>query len=185
MGVTQQCRAVANFIIEETNKFNDEKKITEKVIMTIMRLQKLLYFCDVEYMKINNGISLFEDQYYAWPSGPVIEEIYYEFSLHRDCVMRPNYEKQQIVLTQDIKSIIKKILEETKDLDTMDLVKIVNIEGGPHNQVFKEEDKNHEQIISKKEMYNYYYNKNFFSETENLIQEVSNKKLRTKKLLKK
>ena len=58
--LTPKCVAVSNYIIEKINKFNEGKTLQEQVMMSLKRLQKILYFCDIEYMKINNGESLFE-----------------------------------------------------------------------------------------------------------------------------
>lgn len=77
--LTPKCVAVLNYIIEKINKSNEGKELREQVMMSLKRLQKILYICDIEYMKINNGESLFEDNYFAWSSGPVIPYVYHTF----------------------------------------------------------------------------------------------------------
>lgn len=74
-----KCMAVADYIIDEINKYNQDKLFRDKVLLSTRRLQRLLYFCETEYMIKNNGIPLFEDEFYAWTSGPVIEKIYYAY----------------------------------------------------------------------------------------------------------
>lgn len=162
MKLTLECRAVANYIIEQINKFNNGKPLREQVLMSTKRLQKLLYFCEVEYMKRNNGKPLFEDEFYAWPSGPVIEDIYHEFMQYRDGEIQPKHAKNEPTLTKNIKIIIDQILEVTKDLDTSDLIKISNVPGGPHSKVYIEEDKEHNQIVSKIDSYLYFSNQEIF-----------------------
>lgn len=154
--LTLKCRAVANYILEEVKKFNEGKKLREQVLMSNKRLQKILYFCEVEYMRRNNGKKLFDDEFYAWPSGPVIEYIYHQFIQYQDGELPPKYVKNEPTLAEDIKIIIDQILEATKDLDTSDLTKVSNIPNGPYSKVFNEKDKEHKQIISKKDMYSYY-----------------------------
>jgi len=159
MALTLKCRAVANYIIEEINKFNDGKKIQEQVSMTTKRLQKLLYFCEAEYMKRNRGRILFEDEFYAWPSGPVIPALYHEFVRCQNGEMLSEDKKDETVLSDDVKNIIVQIFDATRDLDTLDLVNISIIDGSPHSKVFEEDDKDHLQVISKKDTYSYYSNR--------------------------
>ena len=70
--MTNMCISAANYIVERTNSYNETRDFKDQVSLTCKRLQKLLYFSDVEYMCRNGGKSMFNDNYYAWPSGPVI-----------------------------------------------------------------------------------------------------------------
>jgi len=164
MKLTKQCKAVANYIIEEINKYNEGKNLRQKLLFTTKRLQKLLYFCEVEYMIRNNGSPLFDDEFYAWPSGPVIEEIYHEFMQYQAGDIQPKYDKKEYNLSQDIKFIIDQILEASKVLDTRDLIMMSNVPGGPHSKVFNEKDKDYKQKVSKKETYSYYSRKEIISQ---------------------
>ena len=160
MLITTKCRAVANYIIEETNKFNEDKSLREQVIMSGRRLQKLLYFCNIEYMKIHNGKSFFEDDFYAWPSGPVIPNVYRVYIQYQDGKMFPRYEGEIIELTAEEKSIIDKILNQTQELDSIDLINITNINNGPWQKLYNEHDSEHNQTIPKEEIYGFYLDKN-------------------------
>jgi len=163
--ITSKCRAVSNYIIEEINKYNEYKKLLrEEVIMSTKRLQRLLYLCDVEYMKRNGGTPLFTDDFNAWPSGPVIADAYGVFMQYQDGNMKPMYKGEVIELTDDVKSIIDEILDATKELDTADLMDITNIVDGPWHKVYEEEDKNHRQVVSKEESYNFYVGRNLFEQ---------------------
>ena len=59
MPITAKCRAVSNYIIEAVNKYNEDKPIREQVMMSAKRLQRLLYFCNIEYMRKYNGENIF------------------------------------------------------------------------------------------------------------------------------
>lgn len=178
MNLTPECRAVANYIIEEINKFNKGKELQKQVLMSTKKLQKLLYFCDIEYMKENNGETLFKDNFEAWPSGPVIDEVYSEFMQYQDGEMRPKYDNSTIELSGGIKLLINKVLDMTKDLSTVDLINISKVDTGPWYQVYIEDDECHNQIVSKEEMYNFYSNKPLFESTtkEKLNVEYSQEK---------
>ena len=175
MNLSLECRAIANYIIEKINKFNNGKPLREQVIFSIKRLQKILYLCEIEYMKKNKGKPLFSDEFYAWPSGPIIVEVYHEFMQYQDGEIHPRYQKNEPTLSKDIKLIIEQILAATKDLDTSDLIKISNVPGGPHSKVFNEEDKEHNQIVSKKETYLYFSKQEIFPQLKQ--EEITNKTL--------
>lgn len=156
MKLTKKCISVANYIIEETNKYNEGKSLKEKVFLSNKRLQKLVYFCEIQYMKNNYGKPLFEDEYYAWASGPVIPEIYSVFMEYQERDLQPKYEYSDLKLSCDVKKIIDEILNATKDLDTRDLINISNVPGGPYDKVFDYNDIRYEKIISKKSICDYY-----------------------------
>jgi len=162
-----KCRSVANYIIEEINKYNKHKSVREKVFLSTKRLQKLIYFCEVEYMKRNNGKPLFDDEYYAWKNGPSIPGLYYLFMQYVDGNINPVYEKGEQELSEDVKIIIDEILYATKNLDTVDLTNISNVSGSPYDKVFNEDDEHHEQLIFKKDICNYYVNKNLMLQLKN------------------
>jgi len=166
--ITPECRAVANYILEQISKYNEYKQLLrEQVLMSTRRLQRILYFCDIEYMKRNNGKPLFTDEFNAWPSGPVIDNVYHVFMQYQDGEMHPQYDGVAVQLTDEIKSMIDKILEATNHLDTADLADISNVVDGPWHKVYREDDEDHRQIITKEAMYNFYLNRPLFGQTQN------------------
>ena len=80
--MTDMCTAAANFIINEVNNHNVGKALRDQVIMSSKRLQKLLYFSEILYMVEHDGRSMFKDEFYAWPSGPVIPAVYRKFMMY-------------------------------------------------------------------------------------------------------
>ena len=154
--LSQECMVAANYIIEEVNKYNKDRPLRNQMIMHVKKLQKLLYFSDVEYMKNYDGVPMFRDNFYAWPSGPVIPEIYYRHMQYQDGTIYPKLDGITMTITAEMKSIIDKVIEENKELDTLDMMEKSNIAGGPWAQVFDANDKEHNQVISKEEMFRYY-----------------------------
>lgn len=154
--LSQECMVAANYIIEEVNKYNKDRPLRNQMIMHVKKLQKLLYFSDVEYMKNYDGVPMFRDDFYAWPSGPVIPEIYYRHMQYQDGTIYPKLDGITMTITEEMKSIINKVIEENKELDTLDMMEKSNIAGGPWAQVFDANDKEHNQVISKEEMFRYY-----------------------------
>lgn len=55
-----------------------KRAFNEKVDISPMKLQKILYFLASEYKKVT-GINLFPEQFQAWQYGPVLYSVYSEF----------------------------------------------------------------------------------------------------------
>ena len=156
MKLTKKCKSVANYIIENIDKYNEGRSLNEKIFLSTKRLQKLIYFCEVEYMKRNYGKPLLEDNYYAWPNGPAIPGLYYLFMQYADGNIKKTCEKGEPELSCDVKEIIDDILDATKKLDTVELTNISNVPGGPYDMIFDKNDKEYKQMISKKDICDYY-----------------------------
>ena len=52
----------------------------EKIILSNLKLQKVLYMIWIEYYK-DNGEYLFNEQFCAWKIGPTIPKIFYEYCI--------------------------------------------------------------------------------------------------------
>ena len=148
--LSSKCKKVLCTLIKEITEYNKDKPFGKQVSITTKRLQKLIYFCEVEYMKRNEGKPLFDEEFYAWPSGPVIPDVYYE------CGFRYHLLGRGCVLTDEVRNIIKHVLKLTADLDTIDLVEACCVAGTPWAKAFDEDDHNHKQIISKQETYAFF-----------------------------
>lgn len=61
---------VANFIIDACTRAEEP--------ISNLKLQMLLYFAWVDYYK-QSGLYLFDDNMAAWPIGPVVPDVYYEY----------------------------------------------------------------------------------------------------------
>lgn len=158
------CVSIANYIIRQTNAVNSTKQFSEQIPMTSKRLQKLLYFSDIEYMKSHNGQSMFSDDFYAWPSGPVIPSVYYKFMKYQDGTMQPLDESNELI-DDDVKIAIQTILNRTSNIDTIDLVEYSHIDGGPWAHSYRCDDIDHNQIIDKSAIYEFYKGRDVFSNT--------------------
>lgn len=154
--VTKMCIAAANYIIEKVNEYNAGKSLREQVLMTSKRLQKILFFADVLFMLENDKKSMFNDEFYAWPSGPVIPSVYKEFMQYQDGAMQPHLGGKHIPLTNDMINILDRVIDATMTVDTSELIKTSHVEDGPWCDVFDEVNDN---IINKAKIYNYYVKK--------------------------
>lgn len=55
------------------------KAFSERIPVSPMKLQKLLYFSYRQYLQDTNGLPMFSEQFEAWPYGPVLPSVYDEF----------------------------------------------------------------------------------------------------------
>lgn len=157
--MTGMCIAAANYLIERTNEYNNGKSYNCQILMSCKRLQKLLYFSDIIYMKAHNGESMFKDDFYAWPSGPVIPSVYDEFMKYQDGTMLP-LEGYHTPNTECMNQALQYVFEQTEDISTETLVELSHKPGGPWSKVYNPNDAMHLQIIPKDYMYDFYQNNN-------------------------
>ena len=54
------------------------RSFNQKIPVTSMKIQKMLYFLYRDYLK-NTGQSLFTERFSAWKYGPVLETVYYTY----------------------------------------------------------------------------------------------------------
>lgn len=92
-----------------------------RIPITNLRLQKLLYFVQGEYCCAKKERLICED-FYAWQLGPVIPEIYFEFSIFSSSNI-PN-QKETTDIAQSELNIINRILNKYKHFSTWDLVEL-------------------------------------------------------------
>lgn len=91
------------------------------ISITNLKLQKLLYFVQGEYYRIKKE-RLIREEFYAWQLGPVIPEIYFEFSIFSSSNIPNQGKANDIVQSESI--IIDKILNKYKCFSTWDLVEL-------------------------------------------------------------
>lgn len=148
--MTEMCISAANYIIRQVNENY------KGVFMSSKRLQKLLFFSDVLYMTRHDGQSMFDDEYYAWPSGPVIPDVYDTFMQYQSGIMLPYDEKNHTLTDEGQTRTIDAVLEDTKDKDTVELVNRSHRAGGPWDEMYDEANPKHDDLISKRSIFNYY-----------------------------
>lgn len=151
--LTEKCMAAADYILEKTENYNCICSAEEKIFMTCARLQKLLYFSEVEYMKRNEGRPMFLDDFYAWPSGPVIPSVYHEYLQEgREYPVA----KKARDLPRMMKDALDFILEKTWCVDVKELIELSRADGGPWRRFYCNDDCKHSQVVPKCEIFAHY-----------------------------
>ena len=159
--MTTMCIMAANYLIERTNEYNENIEYRNQIPMSCKRLQKLLYFGDILFMKNHEGRSMFCDDFYAWPSGPVIPSVYDKFMQYQDGRMKPVL-GEHTPLNNDMVEALYNVFDKTKHIETEELVEMSHIKKGPWDQVYDPDDSGHFQIVSKMAMYEFYKNRDVF-----------------------
>lgn len=96
-----------------------------------LKLQKILYFLQVYYVR-NNGW-LFPEEIYAWQHGPVVPEVYYMFSGYGAAKIRNRYSTEIDYGTQEH---LLPIIERLRNINPWELVDMTHVENGPWDLVY-------------------------------------------------
>ena len=160
--MTKMCIAAANHLVDLTNRYNEGKEYGQRIIMSCKRLQKLLYFSDVTYMLAHGGDSMFTDDFFAWPSGPVIPSVYNKFVQFQTGDMI-RVEGSHTPLTDEMKAALEQVFNDTISMSTSELVDQSHREDGPWSVAYNSNDPDHKQVINKIEIYNFYLGNAIFA----------------------
>lgn len=161
--MTDMCIEAANHLVDLTNRYNEGRAYGERIIMSCKRLQKLLYFSDVVYMLKHGGDSMFTDDFFAWPSGPVIPSVYNKFVQFQTGEMM-RVEGSHTPLTDEMIDVLNQVFEMTTNKKTSYLVEQSHRKNGPWFSVFNVNDPKHEQTIDKPAIYKFYSENPIFEE---------------------
>lgn len=115
---------VANFIIDWFAKMKDP--------VSNLRLQKLLYFVWVDFYRVTSH-SLFIDSMYAWPLGPVVPDVYFEYCSYGG---RPINLWCDNEIRQEDAQIIEEILQKYQTIPVNKLVEKTHRPGTPWYEIY-------------------------------------------------
>lgn len=124
------------------------KCFEEGAPVTNLRLQKLLYFIQGRNYMLQ-GQCLIEEDFFAWPYGPVIPEIYFKFCGYSGAPIRRHYD------VNDIAKNDMNVIDETIDLlmpyDDWTLVRLSHETDAPWYKY-----KDNRELIPKKDIKRYF-----------------------------
>lgn len=134
---------LARYIVDKCT--NDGQPITN------LQLQKILYFIQLNFIKIMN-VAAFNEDMEAWQHGPVIPEVYSEYSYCGGTPIFQTYEGIEKEIKGGIgKEIIDTVVELAREMNPWDLVRASHAEGTPWQQVYN----GMKTIIPKSNIYEY------------------------------
>ena len=112
---------IAKYIINKC--FQEDSPITN------LRLQKILYFVQVEAYKKCNGPA-FEEEIEAWQFGPVVPVVYYEYCNYAGMPILECYNTIENI-DDDIRKVIDFVINKYAKYSVWDLVNITHANGSP------------------------------------------------------
>lgn len=112
----------------------DEKPVSN------LQLQKILYFLQSVYCRASEGRLLFDDEFEAWPYGPVLRAVYREFSRFGGDVIDDHRNVESPGFSGGAKTFIDAGIEELRTKSPWELVRISHAPGSPWAQVYRDGD---------------------------------------------
>ncbi|WP_289087989.1 Panacea domain-containing protein [uncultured Veillonella sp.] len=111
------------------------KCIADKQPISNLQLQKILYYIQ-RYFLQDEKRALFKDEIEAWPFGPVVRDVYYQYCGYGALQIK-DIEKPSIVLTNLEKQVIDNIISEKRSVTPWDLVEDTHREGRAWDIIYK------------------------------------------------
>lgn len=137
---------VANYIIGYTNSM--EKPVTN------LKLQKMLYFIQgFSYSKRDEAF--ISDDFEAWRYGPVVRDVYIEFSRYGSLLITDFYNSnyQNINFEKKDKEFLDDMIQSLNNYSTSKLVSASHAKDSPWALAYNNSDKS---LISKEDIKNYF-----------------------------
>ena len=106
---------VANYIIEHEH--------SQKRIISNLKLQKLLYFVQANFLRIL-GIPCFSDKIEAWSFGPVVVNVYHAYKYYGGLDITKLKDDVEITISEEDVNIINDVLEMFSNTPLYELVDI-------------------------------------------------------------
>lgn len=107
--------------------------------ITNLRLQKLLYFVQLESLR-RNGVPMFEDAIEAWQFGPVVPAVYYEYCNYAGMPILETYGDS--FLCDDGINLINEVISEFEGYSVWELVNITHRVNSPWSDSYSEGNRN-------------------------------------------
>ena len=123
------CNAVflSHYTVDKCEK--DGKPISN------LQLQKMMYFLQSVYCRATKGNLLFKDPFEAWPYGPVLPEVYSEFSKYGGRLIHEQY-NDNLWLPFSVEKFINEGISILREKTPWDLVKTSHAPGSPWDIVW-------------------------------------------------
>ena len=121
--VMDVARYIVNYYTEQNKPVSNKKK------------KKMLYYIWIEYHRRTNEY-LFEDNIYAWPFGPVVPDVYYEYCSYAGSPIAKNYDLKNI-FGEDDSIELNNIIEQFIDTSPNDLVNRSHQPNMPWDRIYQ------------------------------------------------
>lgn len=101
-----------------------------------LQLQKIMYFLQSVYCRSTHGNLLFPDEFYAWPYGPVLPNVYEKFSNYGGRLIHDKFD-QPLLMSTGTKTFIDEGIEILRKKSPWDLVRTSHAPNSPWDQIWR------------------------------------------------
>lgn len=115
----------------ELARYVVDKCARENEPVSNLLLQKMLYFMQFAYCAATEGSLLFADEFEAWTYGPVLPEVYREYSYFGASPIDEKYDKTLLPELEDLQEFIDDGIVDLRGRYPWDLVRISHAVGSP------------------------------------------------------
>ena len=154
---TKETIKISYYVISYCRKNN--------IDITNLKLIKLLYFINIDYMLNNNGMPIFDEEFLAWRHGPVLQSVYNYFCFG---LVLPSEDKITTIfesIDDNKKRSIDNVLLKMANIDAWQLVEMTHAPNGPWFTIYNKYKKD-DGICTEKIPYIDIYN--FYKEVDNV-----------------
>ncbi len=120
----------------EVARYVVSKCAMDKVPVSNLQLQKILYFLQYVYCTATGGGLIFDDEFCAWPYGPVLPDVYDEYKFYGSHEIDETYGGDVRVDFGDARGFVDSGIESLRAKYPWDLVSISHEEGSPWHRVW-------------------------------------------------
>lgn len=122
-------------------KFIIDKCTQERLPISNLQLQKILYYVQREFLQ--QGTKAFSEEIEAWQFGPVVPEVYKQYCGFGAMPIRMRY---MIDIKQDYTMIINPIVEKKRLLNPWDMVSDTHCKGKAWDLIYRDGLGDHQVI---------------------------------------
>lgn len=127
VGAPYRARQISQYVIDKC--YRSQKPISN------LQLQKMLYFLQIVFVRVSGGL-LFSDQFEAWPYGPVIRQIYIEFSVYGGAPIRVSFNGSGAQIDPEHRDFIDEGISLLREKSPWELVRVSHAKGSPWDEVY-------------------------------------------------
>lgn len=136
-----QANTVANYIIQYA--------ITNKLSLSHLKLQKVLYFVQAQFL-VNKNKPCFSEQIKAFPFGPVLESVYNDYKFFGSNNINVIKHKSYQIIEYNDQKLIDEIIEQCNNYSNIKLLHIIYMQT-PFKNAFK-----YKTAISNEDLLNFF-----------------------------
>lgn len=109
-----------------------------------LRMQKIMYLAHVYYITKQNK-PLIKDDFEAWNIGPIIPEVYWEYSIYASAPIIPFYKEDADIDSEKIK-VVEKLIINLSAKKPWTLVELTHLKDGAWDRTYRNGQGNREVI---------------------------------------